>query len=123
MFYPRCCCVFEKVARRCGEELHDGLVLERRRVRHVDDDRRTLEGLGQSFAGERVDAGVWRRRHDLVAMAFQYGHELRSNQACAANDGVFHGRGPGVTCGPPFTCIAIEPSNTSLDMSAWTLAS
>ena len=33
----------EQIAGRRGEELHDGRVLERRRVRDVDDDRRRPE--------------------------------------------------------------------------------
>ena len=48
----------EDVAGRGLEELQHGLVLERRRVRHVDDDRGAGERVGESFAGEGVDAGL-----------------------------------------------------------------
>ena len=49
------------------EELQDRLVLERGRVRHVDDDLSAGKRLGQSLARDGVDARVGRRRHDLVA--------------------------------------------------------
>jgi hypothetical protein len=50
--------------------------LERRGVRHVDDDRRALEDLREPLAGECVDACVRRCRHGLMAMFSQFGHEL-----------------------------------------------
>src|SRR5258705_12843469 len=39
MPHTGCCRVLEKVTRGRREELHDGRVFERRRVRDVDDDR------------------------------------------------------------------------------------
>ena len=88
--YPRCsdygqrdvmphtgsCRVLEDVPRRRGEELHDGRVLEGRRIRDVDDDRRPLKDVGQAPRGERVDAGIWRCGHGLMALLPQSGHEL-----------------------------------------------
>jgi hypothetical protein len=38
------------------EKLEDGLVLPRRRVRHVDNDVGTIHRLGQALAGDTVDA-------------------------------------------------------------------
>ena len=46
----------KEVAPRRLEELQDGLVLERRRVRHVDDDLSACKRFSQSLAGEGVDA-------------------------------------------------------------------
>ena len=58
----------EQVAAGGLEELQDRLVLERRRVRHVDDDLGAGERLGQPLAGDGVDARVGRCRQDLMAL-------------------------------------------------------
>src|SRR6187455_1914638 len=76
MLHTGCCRVREKVARGCGEELHDRRGFERRGVRHVDDDRRALEDLREPLTGECVDARVRRCRHGLMGMFSQFGHEL-----------------------------------------------
>jgi hypothetical protein len=57
----------EEVAGGGLEELEHGRVLERRRVRHVHNDRGTLEHPGQALAGERVDARVRGGRDGFVA--------------------------------------------------------
>jgi hypothetical protein len=46
----------EDVAGRGGEELQHRRLLERRRVRHVDDHLGVRERVGQAFAGEGVDS-------------------------------------------------------------------
>jgi hypothetical protein len=46
----------EQIPARRPEELHHGLVLERRRVRHVDDDLRARQRGREPLAGDRVDA-------------------------------------------------------------------
>src|SRR5262249_48754454 len=76
-----------------GEEVHDGLLLERRRVRDVDDDRGALKNVSQSLSGERVDAGVWRCGHGLVTVFPELGDELRADESGAADDDEFHDRG------------------------------
>ena len=53
--------------------------------------------LGQSLAGERVDARVGRRRDRLVAVLVELGHELRSDEAGAADDDDLHV--------VPFACV------------------
>src|SRR3546814_7470155 len=45
----------EKVAAGRFEELHDGVVLEGGRVRHVNEDLGVHQGLGQPLAGDGVD--------------------------------------------------------------------
>jgi hypothetical protein len=59
MSHAGCSRVLEEVPSRRGEEFHDGRLLERRRVRNVDDDRRALKGFREPLAGESVDAGIW----------------------------------------------------------------
>ena len=57
----------QQVAAGGLEELHGHLVLERGRVRHVDDDLGVCKRLGQPLAGDGVDARGRRcrqRRHD-----------------------------------------------------------
>jgi hypothetical protein len=49
----------EEVGSRCLEELHGCRVLERRGVRHVDDDSSSVECFGQALASECVHARVW----------------------------------------------------------------
>jgi hypothetical protein len=73
------------------EELEGRLVLERRRVRQVDDDPSALKRLGQSFAGDGVDAGVGRGGHDLVALLAKPVHELRPDESGASDDDNLHG--------------------------------
>src|SRR5262245_6808464 len=90
MLHTCCCRVLEKVRRRGGEEVHDGLLLERRRVRDVNDHRRSLKNLSQPFAGDGVDAGLWRCRHGLVPECPQVGYELRSDESGSADDDEFH---------------------------------
>src|SRR4029450_10115884 len=90
MLYTGCCRVLEKVTRGCGEELHDRRVFHRWGVRDVADDRRALKSVGQSCAGERVDACVRRSRDGFVPLFAQYLHEFRSDQPSAADDDEFH---------------------------------
>ena len=61
----------EQIAARRLEELQHRLVLERRRVRQVDDDLRARQRFGQPLAGDGVDARGGRRRHDLMALLTQ----------------------------------------------------
>ncbi len=80
----------EQVAGGGLEELHHRGRLERRRVRHVDHDLRARHHLGQSFTRERVDAGARRRRHRLVAVLAQLGHQLRPDEAGSADHDDLH---------------------------------
>ena len=51
----RCDLRREKVTARCLQELQDRPVLERGRIRHVDDNLSALEGFSQPLAGDGVD--------------------------------------------------------------------
>src|SRR5262245_23312426 len=48
----------QEIACGCGEEVHDGRLFERGRVRYVHDNGRALKNSSKSLPGERVDAGV-----------------------------------------------------------------
>ena len=80
----------EEVAGRGLEELEHGSVLERRRVRHVDDHLCALERIGDAFTGERVHARVRRRRDRFVAGVAELGDELRADEPGTANHDEFH---------------------------------
>ena len=80
----------KKVAARGLEEFQDGAVLERRRVRHVDDHLRASKRFSQSLAGDGVDAGGGRRRHNFAAVLTQAVHQLRTDQSAAADHDDFH---------------------------------
>ena len=49
---PRGCFRGQEVASRRFEELQDGLVLSRRRIRDIDDDLRADERLSKPLAGD-----------------------------------------------------------------------
>ncbi len=79
----------EQVRGRRAEEL-DRRVVERWRVRHVDDHLGARENLGQSLARERVHTGR-RRRGDGVVTVFGQGvHQLRANEAGSSDDDDSH---------------------------------
>src|SRR5262249_37160762 len=84
MPYTGCCPGLENVPRRDGEKVHDGLLLERGRVRDVNDDRRAVQHVNQSLSGEGVDPGVWRGWHSLMTVFTQLADELRTDQSGAA---------------------------------------
>ena len=67
----------EQVAARGFEELQDRTIVERGRVRHVDDDLGADERFGQPLARDGVDARGGRRREDLVAVPAEPVDELR----------------------------------------------
>ena len=52
------------------------VVLERWGVRHIYDHSGTVEDFGHALAGERVDARVWLRRHNLVTELKKLADEL-----------------------------------------------
>ena len=72
------------------EEVQDRRVVPDGRVRDVDDDLCTLERFGQPLAGDRVDAGVRRRRERVVAVVAQLLDELRPDEAGPADDNDLH---------------------------------
>jgi hypothetical protein len=80
----------QQVAGRPVEELEYGGVLERGSVRHVDHHGRSRHGIGESLAGDRVDARARRRRDRLVAVLAELGDELRSDEPAAADDSDLH---------------------------------
>src|SRR5688572_12475551 len=84
----------EQVAAGFLEELQNRVVLERRRIRHVHDNLSARERLGQSLAGDGVDARGRRRRQDLMALLTKPADEVRSDEAAAANDYDLHIRSP-----------------------------
>ena len=58
------------------EEFQRGLLLERRRVRKIDDDLRPGERGGQPFSRDGVHSGVRRRRKHVVSLFPQPLHSL-----------------------------------------------
>src|SRR5690606_13986664 len=66
------------------------LVLERRRVRNVDDDVGAGERFSEALAGQRVDAGVGGRGERFLAPLAQCVDELRADEPCAADYYDFH---------------------------------
>ena len=65
----------EQVRGRRAEELHRGIV-ERRRVRDVDDHLSARKNLGQTLTGDRVHAGRGRRSDGVMTMFGQAVHYL-----------------------------------------------
>src|SRR5262249_52242560 len=80
----------EQILPRGLEELHDRDVFERRRVRHVDDDLRAGERLGQTSTGDRVDAGIRRGCEHFLPALTKKGYELRADEARATDHYDFH---------------------------------
>src|SRR5262245_60815092 len=80
----------EDVAGRFLEELEYRGVLERGRIRHVDHYVRAGEGLGETSAGEGVDAGGRCRGDSFVAVGDEPGDQLGTDQACTADDDDLH---------------------------------
>ena len=72
----------EQVRGRGAEELHRRIV-ERRRVRHVDDHRGSLQDLGQTLARERVHTGRGSGGDGVMTVFGQRVHQLRPHQACS----------------------------------------
>ena len=87
---PAACLGGEEVAGRGPEEVHHRVVLERRRVGHVDDHVGAVERVGQALAGERVDAGVGDGGDGLVAVLAELGDELGADESGAADDDDLH---------------------------------
>src|SRR5262249_10089085 len=85
-----CRLCIEDVAGRRFEELERSCVLERWGVRHVDNDCRALEGLGETLTGEGVDAGVQGRGHGFVTVVAQVLDELGPDQPGPADDDDLH---------------------------------
>src|SRR5262245_57664179 len=79
------------------EEFQNRLVLERRRVRHVDDDLSACKRLGQSLTSEDVDARRGGRRHYLMAMLTKFVHELCSDEPATADNHNLHAQSPGLS--------------------------
>jgi hypothetical protein len=80
----------EDVTGRGLEELEDGGVLERRRVRHVDDHRGVLDHLREPLAGERVHPGVRGRGDRVVALGLQVRDHVGPDEAGSTDDDHFH---------------------------------
>ena len=73
----------KQIATRRLEELHDGRVFERGRVREIDDDLSPGQRFRQPFARQRVDArSRGCRQHFLAALA-KNRHELGSDESSA----------------------------------------
>ena len=95
----------KEVATRRLEELQNRLVLERRRIRHVDDNLSARKRFSQSLARDGVDAGGGRCRHDLMAKLAQPVDEFRSDEPAATDDYDLHVRhtlrhGASIRCRP-----------------------
>ncbi|MNR45522.1 hypothetical protein D3C85_1643770 [compost metagenome] len=66
----------QQVTTRGFEELEHGLVLPRRRVRHVDDDLCTIHRLGQALAGDAVHPRAGGGGERVVAALAQVLHKF-----------------------------------------------
>ena len=75
-----------QVAGRGGEELRGRLLLGRGPGGGVDDGLDAGQGLGQTFAGDDVDAARARHRRDLVALGLEDVHDMTSDPAGRARD-------------------------------------
>jgi hypothetical protein len=85
----------EQAARRRREELEDRRrVVERRRVRDVDDDGCPAQRVGHTLSGDGVDARAGRRRQHLMAVLTKQPDQLRSHASGAADDHDLHGVTP-----------------------------
>ena len=76
--------------RRAPKEIQDGIVLERRGVRDVDDDVRSGQYLLEALACEAVNPGRWRSRHDILSAQLELGCKLTTDEAGPAYDYDFH---------------------------------
>src|SRR5262245_38172675 len=101
----------QQVAGRCLEELQHRGVREGRRVRHVHDDVRARERLGQPLAGQGVDARRGCRRHGLMAEFTEDGHEFLPDEPAAADHNNLHVESP--DCRPLRGDWNAEPYSTS----------
>ena len=80
----------EEISSRRFEELKDGFVLPYRRVRDIDDDPCSSQGVSQTFSRDGVNPRRGRGRHNFVAALAKVVDDLRSNKAAAANNDDFH---------------------------------
>ena len=87
---PALASAVEEITSRCLEEFQNGLVLERRRVRHIYDDLRSFQHCRQPLAGNRVDTRPGGRRHDLLSPLLEPAHKLCSNQSGPADNDYLH---------------------------------
>ncbi|MCY1228237.1 hypothetical protein D9M72_405390 [compost metagenome] len=72
------------------EELEHRLVLEGGRVGEVDDHLATGKRLGETFAGDGVDARIRRGGNHLMALLAQAFDRLGADQARSADNDDFH---------------------------------
>src|SRR5215471_17902728 len=72
---------FDQILSRGLEEIHGRLVFEGWRVRQIDDDLRTFERFGKTFASDRVNAGIGCRCNSLMPELLQLAHDLRTDES------------------------------------------
>src|SRR5690606_32235733 len=80
----------KQIAPGSREEFHDGPILKRRRIRHVDYGVSAFDGSRETLAGDGIDAGIWRGCDDIVALRTQEFDDASSNEAGASDDDMFH---------------------------------
>src|SRR6476660_336794 len=80
----------EEIARRRSEEHQRRRVLERWGIGYVDNHGGSLEGSGQAFPGERVDARRRGRRLREVTLPAELLDELRSDEPRSADNDDLH---------------------------------
>lgn len=81
----------DEVGGRGDEEVHDCVVLERRRVRHVDDDIGSGDSLVESFLRQGVAASLEGGGNRLVTVSVELDDELGADQPGSADDDDLHG--------------------------------
>src|ERR1044071_8770718 len=94
MSHPRFGFGSEEVASRRLEERKGRRVLERWRVRHIDDHRGASQSARQALPRDRVDARIGRRRQCVVAVLTKPPDKLGADESGAADDDDLHGEFP-----------------------------
>src|SRR5690349_2120586 len=80
----------EEVTGGCLEEVQNGCILPRGRVRHIHHRGGALQRISESLAGDGVYAGRGRRRYYFLPTLAKILDKLRSNKSRTANYDDFH---------------------------------
>src|SRR6185369_2915000 len=80
----------EEVASRGLKKIHHCCILERRRIRDVDNNLRSLEHISQSLAGKSVDTRIRCRCQSLMSKRHEFCDELRSDKPSAPDNYNLH---------------------------------
>jgi hypothetical protein len=90
VLHTRCCLGFDQILPGSLEEIHRRLILERRGVRHIDDDLRPFQRVGKALASDGVDPCIGRRRQCLMSELRQLADDLRADEPCSSDNYDLH---------------------------------